>query len=57
MNDSQSNSSGAPGLVERVRYLFDLFRMRWIGRGTFDNQQKLDLVDEYVAIAAKHGID
>jgi hypothetical protein len=57
MKDSQTNSSGASGLIERVRYLFDLFRMRWIGRGTFDNQEKLDLVEEYVAIAAKHGID
>lgn len=57
MKDSQTNSSGASGLIERVRYLFDLFRMRWTGRGTFDNQQKLDLVEEYVAIAAKHGID
>jgi hypothetical protein len=57
MKASQTNSSGASGLIERVRYLFDLFRMRWIGRGTFDNQQKLDLVEEYVAIAAKHGID
>jgi hypothetical protein len=57
MKDSQTNSSGASGLIERVHYLFDLFRMRWISRGTFDNQQQLDLAEEYVAITAKHGID
>ena len=53
----ESNSSGAAGLIERAQYLFDLFRMRWRGRGKFDNQPSLDRLAEYQTIAAKHGIN
>jgi hypothetical protein len=53
---AQSNSSGAAGLVERFRYLIDLFQMRWRGRGHFDVQPTLDRIREYTIIAAKHGI-
>lgn len=57
MKSHQSNSSGNTGTLERVRYLFDLFLMRWRGRGRFDNSRNLYRIREYEALAAKEGID
>jgi hypothetical protein len=57
MKTKQSNSSGTVDIFDRARYLIDLFRMRWRGRGNFDNRAQLRLVDEYMVMASKHGIN
>jgi hypothetical protein len=54
----RSNSSGNTRILERFRYLYDLFHMRWRGRRRgFDNSQNLRRIGEYEALAAKQGID
>ena len=57
MKKRESNSSGRAGAFERLRYLIDLFMMRWRGRGRFDNKRNRDRVREYHQIAGCHGID
>jgi len=58
MKSRQSNSSGKASAIDRARYLYDLFIMRWRGRGGgFDNSHNLRRIVEYEALAAKQGID
>jgi hypothetical protein len=58
MKSRQSNSSGKVSAIDRARYLYDLFIMRWRGRsGGFNNSQFLRRIAEYEALASKQGID
>lgn len=57
MAKPQSNSSAPISGVARLRYLCDLFMMRWRGRNRFDNARNLSRVSEYEQIARVHGID
>jgi hypothetical protein len=57
MKLQQSNSSGKSPTLERIRYLCDLFLMRWRGRGRFDNSRNIMRIGEYEALATKQGID
>lgn len=53
----ESNSSGTVRVLERLRYLFDLFRMRLDGRGKYNNSRNVSRIQEYESIASKHGIE
>ena len=56
MKSTNSNSSERLNPVERWRYLWDLFIMRYRGRNCFDNSKNLARISEYAAIASSHGI-
>ena len=53
----KSNSSGKVSLLQRYRYLADLFMMRWNGRKNFNNSINISRIHEYQTIATRHGID
>lgn len=57
MKSPQTNSSGQISALERARYLYNLFLMRWRGRGDFDNGRNFMRIAEYEMLALKHGID
>jgi hypothetical protein len=57
MKAPQTNSSGQISALERVQYLYDLFLMRWRGRGDFNNSGNFRRIGEYQALASKQGID
>jgi hypothetical protein len=57
MTMTQSNSAGKVNAVERACYLYDLFKMRFRGRGKFNNTRNLERIKEYAALSSKHGIN
>jgi hypothetical protein len=56
MRSTNSNSSEQLSPIERLRYLWDLFKMRYRGRKSFDNSRNLARISEYSAISNSHGI-
>ena len=53
----QSNSSARASLIDRLKYLWDLFMMRYRGRRRFDNSKNIARASEYVNISQRHGIN